>query len=66
MIELIGKTIKNVEMNKGVLCFTFEDGSVGAVNTYLSTDLSKECREEICRSFAERKSHLFTILRDKF
>ena len=66
MKELTGKTIKDLEISKGVPYFTFEDGSVGAIITYLSSDLSKECKEEICRSFAEGKSYLFTVLRDSF
>ena len=64
MKKLIGKTIKNFEITKGVPYFIFEDGSVVCVNMCLSKDLSKSCVNELNKSIAEGKTYLFTALRD--
>jgi len=66
MIDFVGKTIKKVEISKGMFYMFFEDGSMGAVSLYLSNDLSKECANELHKSIANKETRLFTILRDKF
>lgn len=59
-----GKTIKDIELNKGTFCLIFEDGSVASINLYLSDSLSKACVNEIRKSIADEESHLFAALRD--
>ena len=65
MIDFVGKTIKKIDINKGIFYMMFEDGSMGAVSLYLSDDLSKECANEMRKSLSNKETRLFTILRDK-